>query len=85
MRVTGPLAELTRRDVRRDVPIGESTHAGTLVVSDADGEVLASLGDPDAARPLFGASLGAVLGLLVLLLSRGSRRDVVARTSEGAA
>jgi L-asparaginase II len=45
--VTGPLAEVTRRDTRRELELGESTHAGTLVVADADGEVLASLGDPE--------------------------------------
>lgn len=43
---TGPLAEVTRRDVRRGLEIGESTHRGSLAVCDPDGEVLASLGEP---------------------------------------
>jgi L-asparaginase II len=47
----GPLAEVTRRDVRRDLELSESTHQGSLAVCDLDGEVLASLGDP--ARSTF--------------------------------
>lgn len=46
MSATGPLAEVTRRDVQGDLDIGESTHRGSLAVCDTDGRVLASLGDP---------------------------------------
>lgn len=46
MTSAGPLAEVTRRDARRELEVGESTHAGSLVVTDLDGQVLASLGDP---------------------------------------
>jgi L-asparaginase II len=47
----GPLAEATRRDERRDEQHVESSHVGTVVVADGDGEVLAALGDP--ARSTF--------------------------------
>lgn len=45
------LVEVTRRDVRRDVPTGtevvESVHHGHLVRVDSDGAVTLALGDPD--------------------------------------
>ena len=46
MSAAGPLAEVTRRDVRRDLEVSESTHQGSLALCDIDGQVLASLGDP---------------------------------------
>ncbi len=45
--MTAPLVEVTRRDVRTDRTLVESVHHGYLVVTGPDGEVLASLGDPD--------------------------------------
>jgi L-asparaginase II len=77
---TGPLAEVTRRDTRRELELGESTHAGTLVVADAEGEVLASLGDP--ARSTFVRSCAkpfqatACLELLSLAGSQPSDLEV---------
>jgi L-asparaginase II len=41
-----PLAEVTRRDERRGVEHVESSHRGTVVLTDEDGAVLAALGDP---------------------------------------
>ena len=75
------------------VEAGPTGHVGpaTALTFCADADAVATsaagaaIAEPAGARPLFGASLGAMLASLVLLLSRGSRRDVVARTSEGAA
>lgn len=41
-----PLATVTRRDVASAQPVVESRHLGHLVVVDADGAVVAALGDP---------------------------------------
>jgi L-asparaginase II len=42
----GPLAEVTRRDVRSGREVAESTHRGSIAVCGVDGEVVAALGDP---------------------------------------
>jgi L-asparaginase II len=48
---TAPIAEVTRRDERGGDEHVESSHRGTVALVDADGTVLASLGDP--ARSTF--------------------------------
>lgn len=46
-RVPALIAEVTRRDHRTGDELVESTHVGHVVVVGPDGEVVASLGDPD--------------------------------------
>lgn len=48
---TALLAEVTRRDVRRDAQVVESTHRGHVVVVGPEGTTVGALGDPD--RPTF--------------------------------
>lgn len=44
-----PLAEVTRRDERSGDAVVESIHLGHAVLTGADGEVLAAVGEPDRA------------------------------------